>query len=155
MAQKLKQGAEGIVIILIGLFLLINSINIPQNPIKYEGMTNVLAQAKFVPLVMSVGVLALGIILFLKQVKGKDKSAQLTKDEWIRMGIVVVLTVAYIISAYLFKFMIPTIVYAFAIVFFLNWKARKLWQLLVFSLLVIVLGLYGMPLLINLKLPMM
>lgn len=155
MAQKLKQGAEGIVIILIGLFLLINSINIPQNPIKYEGMTNVLAQAKFVPLVMSVGVLVLGIILFLKQVKGKDKSAQLTKDEWIRMGIVVVLTVAYIISAYLFKFMIPTIVYAFAIVFFLNWKARKLWQLLVFSLLVIVLGLYGMPLLINLKLPMM
>ena len=155
MAQKLKQGAEGLVIILIGLFLLINSINIPQNPIKYEGMTNVLAQAKFVPLVMSVGVLALGIILFLKQIKGKDKSAQLTKDEWIRMGIVVVLTVAYIISAYLFKFMIPTIVYAFAIVFFLNWTARKLWQLLVFSLLVIVLGLYGMPLLINLKLPMM
>lgn len=155
MTQKLKQGAEGIVIILIGLFLLVNSISIPNNPIPQTGMASVLAQAKFVPIVMSVGVLLLGIILFLKQMSGKDKSAQLTKEEWIRMGIVVVLTVAYIISAYLFKFMIPTIVYAFAIVFFLNWKARKTWQILVFSLLVIVLGLYGMPLLINLKLPMM
>lgn len=155
MAQKLKQGAEGIVIILIGIFLLVNSIQIPNNPIPQTGVASVLAQAKFVPIVMSVGVLLLGIILFLKQMNGKDSSARLTKEEWIRMGVVVVLTIAYIIACYYFKFMIPTIVYAFAIVFFLNWKARKTWQIIVFSLLVIVLGLYGMPLLINLKLPMM
>ena len=137
MAQKLKQGAEGIVIMLIGLFLLVNSINIPNNPIKQEGMANVLAQAKFVPIVMSAGVLILGAVLFLKQVGGKDKSASLTK------------------AAYMFKFMIPTIVYAFALVFFLNWKARKSWQIVFFAILVIALGLYGMPLLINLKIPML
>ena len=114
MAQKLKQGAEGIVIMLIGLFLLVNSINIPNNPIKQEGMANVLAQAKFVPIVMSAGVLILGAVLFLKQVGGKDKSASLTKAEWTRMGVVLVLTAAYIFAAYMFKFMIPTIVYAFA-----------------------------------------
>ena len=150
MAQKLKQGAEGIVIMLIGLFLLVNSINIPNNPIKQEGMANVLAQAKFVPIVMSAGVLILGAVLFLKQVGGKDKSASLTKAEWTRMGVVLVLT-----AAYMFKFMIPTIVYAFALVFFLNWKARKSWQIVFFAILVIALGLYGMPLLINLKIPML
>lgn len=51
-------------------FLLVNSINIPNNPIKQEGMANVLAQAKFVPIVMSAGVLILGAVLFLKQVGG-------------------------------------------------------------------------------------
>ena len=45
MAQKLKQGAEGIVIMLIGLFLLVNSINIPNNPIKQEGMANTSASS--------------------------------------------------------------------------------------------------------------
>ena len=155
MAQKLKQGAEGIVIMLTGLFLLVNSINIPNNPIKQEGMANVLAQAKFVPIVMSAGVLILGAVLFLKQVGGKDKSASLTKAEWTRMGVVLVLTAAYIFAAYMFKFMIPTIVYAFALVFFLNWKARKSWQIVFFAILVIALGLYGMPLLINLKIPML
>ena len=142
MAQKLKQGAEGIVIMLIGLFLLVNSINIPNNPIKQEGMANVLAQAKFVPIVMSAGVLILGAVLFLKQVGGKDKSASLTKAEWTRMGVVLVLTAAYIFAAYMFKF-------------FLNWKARKSWQIVFFAILVIALGLYGMPLLINLKIPML
>lgn len=74
MAQKLKQGAEGIVIMLIGLFLLVNSINIPNNPIKQEGMANVLAQAKFVPIVMSAGVLILGAVLFLKQVAARIRA---------------------------------------------------------------------------------
>ena len=114
-----------------------------------------LAQAKFVPIVMSAGVLILGAVLFLKQVGGKDKSASLTKAEWTRMGVVLVLTAAYIFAAYMFKFMIPTIVYAFALVFFLNWKARKSWQIVFFAILVIALGLYGMPLLINLKIPML
>ena len=94
-------------------------------------------------------------VLFLKQVGGKDKSASLTKAEWTRMGVVLVLTAAYIFAAYMFKFMIPTIVYAFALVFFLNWKARKSWQIVFFAILVIALGLYGMPLLINLKIPML
>ena len=155
MVQKLKQGAEGIVIMLIGLFLLVNSINIQDNPIKQTGMANVLAQAKFVPIVMSTGVLILGAILFIKQINGKDKSTQMTKAEWTRLGVVLVLTAAYIFAAFKFKFMIPTIVYAFALVFFLNWKARKTWQIVLFALLVIVLGLYGMPFMINLKIPMM
>lgn len=155
MAHKLKQGAEGIVIMLIGLFLLVNSINIPNNPIKQTGMANVLAQAKFIPIVMSAGVLILGAILFLKQVGGKDNSTHMEKAEWIRMGVVLVLTAAYIFAAFKFKFMIPTIVYAFALVFFLNWKARKVWQIVLFAILVIALGLYGMPFLINLKIPML
>lgn len=155
MAKKLKQGAEGLVIILIGLFLLFNSVNIQANPIQYEGWTNILAQAKFMPIVMSVGILALGVILFVKQMKGLDKSQQLTKAEWKRMGIVLLLLVAYIIGVYKFKFMIPTILFAFAIIFFLNWKRKKVWELVLLSVLAIVLGLYAMPYLINLKLPML
>lgn len=155
MLQKIKQGAEGLVVILIGLFLLVNALNIQTNPIKYEGWTNVLAQAKFMPTLMSAGITILGVVLFIKQMKGLDKSNQLTKAEWIRMGIVLVLLVAYIIGVYKFKFMIPTILFAFAIIFFLNWKKKKVWQLAALSVLAIVLGLYVMPYLINLKLPMM
>ncbi len=155
MLQKIKQGAEGLVVILIGLFLLVNALNIQTNPIKYEGWTNVLAQAKFMPTLMSAGITILGVVLFIKQMKGLDKSNQLTRAEWTRMGIVLVLLVAYIIGVYKFKFMIPTILFAFAIIFFLNWKKKKVWQLAALSVLAIVLGLYVMPYLINLKLPMM
>ena len=155
MLQKIKQGAEGLVVILIGLFLLVNALNIQTNPIKYEGWTNVLAQAKFMPTLMSAGITILGVVLFIKQMKGLDKSNQLTRAEWTRMGIVLVLLVAYIIGVYKFKFMIPTILFAFAIIFFLNWKKKKVWQLAALSVLAIVLGLYVMPYLINLRLPMM
>ena len=155
MLKKIKQGAEGLVIIAIGLFLLINALNIPTNPIKYEGWTNILAQAKFMPTLMGSGITILGAVLFIKQMKGVDKSNQLTKAEWTRMGIVLLLTAVYIFCVYKFKFMIPTMVFAFAIIFFLNWKSKKLWQLVALSVLAIVLGLYAMPYLINLKLPMM
>lgn len=155
MLKKVKQGAEGLVIILIGLFLLINALNIPTNPIKYEGWTNVLAQAKFMPTLMGCGITILGVILFVKQMRGADKSNQLTKAEWARMGIVLLMTAAYVFGVFKFKLMIPTILYAFAIIFFLNWKNKKVWQLVAISALAIVLGLYAMPYLINLKLPMM
>lgn len=154
MAKKLKQSTEGLIVIAIGLFLLINSLRISSNPIQYEGWTNTLAQAKFLPIVMSLGIIILGTILFAKQMRGKDQSARLTKAEWFRMGVVLVMTVAYTFSVIKFKFMVPTIVYAFALIFFLNWKKKKAWVLLLISLLAIVLGLYAMPLLINLRLPM-
>lgn len=138
----------------LGLFLLINSLRISSNPIQYEGWTNILAQAKFVPTIMSSGIVALGAILFAKQMRGKDKSVQLTKAEWFRMGVVLVMTAVYIFCVVKFKFLIPTVIYAFALIFFLNWKKKKVWVLLLISLLAIALGLYAMPLLINLKLPM-
>ena len=150
MLKKIRQGEEGLVIILIGLFLLVNALRIPTNPIKYEGWTNILAQAKFMPTLMACGITILGAVLFVKQMKGADRSNQLTRAEWIRMGTVLLLMVLYIFGVYKFKFMIPTILFAFVILFFLNWKQKKLWQLAALSLLAIVLGY-----LINLKLPMM
>ncbi len=155
MLKKIRRGGEGLVIILIGLFLLINALRIPANPIKYEGWTNILAQAKFMPTLMACGITILGAILFVKQMRGIDKSNQLTRAEWIRMGTVLLLMVLYIVGVYKFKFMIPTVLFAIAILFFLNWKQKKLWQLAALSVLAIVLGLYVMPYLINLKLPMM
>lgn len=155
MLKKIRRGGEGLVIILIGLFLLINALRIPANPIKYEGWTNILAQAKFMPTLMACGITILGAILFVKQMRGIDKSNQLTRAEWIRMGTVLLLMVLYIVGVYKFKFMIPTVLFAIAILFFLNWKRKKLWQLAALSVLAIVLGLYVMPYLINLKLPMM
>lgn len=152
---KLKQGAEGLVIILIGLFLLVNSLNIRDNPIPQEGVAGVLTQAKFMPIVMSCGILLLGCVLFLRQINGKSKSATLPREEWIRMGIVVLLTAVFIIAAFLFNFLIPTVIYSFALLFFLNWKARATWQIIVFAVLVIVLGIFGMPFAINLALPLL
>lgn len=154
MAKKLKQGAEGLIVVAIGLFLLINSMNIASNPIRYKGWTNVLAQAKFIPIVMSAGIIILGAVLFAKQTYGKSKTAELTKSEWFRMGVVLLMTVAYCFAVTKVKFMFPTIVYALGMIFFLNWGKKKIWVLTVISLAAIALGLYVMPLLINLRLPM-
>jgi hypothetical protein len=66
-----------------------------------------------------------------------------------------VLVGAYAVCTYLFHFFYPTIMFSFAIFAFLNWKTRKKWVIVLMALLAIALGLYGMPVLINLRLPMM
>ena len=155
MNKKIKQGAEGLVIVVLGLFLLINSLLIKANPIHQEGWAGVLSQAKFVPVVVSCGVLALGIVLFLKEMKGQDQSTKMARAEWFRLGVVLLLTTAFILGVYFVNFMIPTILFAVAVFFFLNWKKRKTVQIVFFAALAIFLGLVGMPLLINLTLPML
>ena len=152
--QKLKEGLEGFVVILIGVFLLVNSLMIRDNPIPQEGPAGILSQAKFIPVIMSAGILILGAVLCVRQVKGLAKTTHMGREEWIRMTTVVVMTAAYIIAAYIFKFLIPTIIYGFALLFFLNWKMRETWKIVVFAVLVIVLGIFGMPFMINLTLPM-
>lgn len=151
--KKLKQGAEGLVIILLGVFLLVNTLKIKANPIPSKGWAGVLSEAKTIPLVMSIGVLVLGCVLFIKLISGKTTTVRLTKDEWIRAGVVLLLTVAYGVAVYKFKFLIPTAIYAVAIFLFLNWGHRKPVQIAFFAALAFVLGVYGMPLLINLRLP--
>jgi len=153
--KKIKDGAEGLVIIAIGVFLLINTLKIKANPIHKDGWAGVLSEAKLVPVAMSIGILILGSILFIKLVSGKTSSAQLTKEEWIRSGVTLVLTVAYGIAVTKFKFLIPTIVFSLLIFGFLNYKHRKPLIILAFAVAAIVIGMWGMPLLINLKLPLM
>lgn len=154
--KKLKQAIEGLVIILLGVFLLINTLNIEKNPISAtQGWAAVLTEAKTIPVIMSIGILALGCVLFIKQLSGKAPSTRLTKGEWLRAGVVLLLTIAYGIAVYYFKFLIPTAVYAVAIFVFLNWGHKKPVQIIFFAALAFVLGVYGMPLLINLRLPKM
>jgi uncharacterized membrane protein len=153
--KRLKQSTEGLVIIALGVFLLVNSLRIAENPIAYEGWTNIIAQAKFTPLVMSLGITILGLILFVKQYRGKDTSSgQMPKEEWIHLLICLALIAIYIFCVYWFKFMVPTIVFSFAMFSFLNWKTRKKTVIFLSAALAIALGLYGLPLLISLRLPL-
>lgn len=153
--KKLKQAIEGLVIILLGVFLLVNTLKVKSNPIPLQGWAGILTQAKFIPVIMSIGILALGCVLFIKQLNGKAPSTKLTKDEWIRAGVVLLLTIAYGLAVFKFKFLIPTAVYAAAIFTYLNWGHRKAVQIAFFAILAFALGVYGMPLLINLRLPKM
>ena len=154
MLKKIKQGAEGLIVTVIGLFLLVSSVGIKNNPIKQEGWAGVFSQAKFIPIIASAGITILGFALFLRQIKGTKNSVSMPKAELIRMLIVLAMSAAYIIACYFFKFMIPTIVFAIAIFTFLNLKERKPLHIAFFIVLAIVLGLWGMPFMINLKLPM-
>ena len=153
--KKLKQAAEGLVIILIGVFLLVNTLKTKANPIPLKGWAGVLTEAKTIPVIMSIGILALGCVLFIKQLRGKSPITKLTKGEWLRAGVVLLLTIAYGIAVFKFKFLIPTAVYAVAIFVFLNWGHRKPIQIAFFAALAFFLGVYGMPLLISLRLPKM
>lgn len=152
--KKIKDGAEGLVIIAIGIFLLINTLGIKANPIHKDGWAGVLSEAKLIPVAMSVGILALGCVLFVKLISGKSSTVRLSREEWIRAGVVLFLTVIYGYAVYRVKFMIPTLIYALAIFFYLNYRHRKPLTILIFAAVAVVVGLWGMPLLINLKLPL-
>lgn len=157
MEQKnkgIKNGIEGIAIIALGVFFLYNSLIIRSNPIQYGNWTDIMAQAKLLPITLSCIVIVLGIILLIRQMRGTDVSVTLATEEWKRLFVVLVLVAAYCVGVYYMKFMIPTLLFSFAIMLFLNLKKRKLWWILVLAALAFVLGCYGMPRLINLNLPL-
>lgn len=151
--EKLAKTAESLVVTALGMFLLIASLNIRNNPIEYPGWAGVLAQPKFLPVLMSAGICILGLVLFIKQFRGTDKSATLEKHEVIRLSCTTGIVASYLISVYFFKFTIPTVIYSFVAIFYLNWGNRKIKFMVLTAILAIILGLVGLPMLINLRLP--
>ena len=63
--KKISRWVEGPIMIAVGLIALILSLQIRNNPVKVEGVLNLLVQAKMLPIVVSVLIVILGVMLTL------------------------------------------------------------------------------------------
>ena len=65
--KKISRWVEGPIMIAVGLIALILSLQIRNNPVKVEGVLNLLVQAKMLPIVVSVLIVILGAHAATKQ----------------------------------------------------------------------------------------
>ena len=151
--QKLKNCLEGIVILAIGIFFLILALNVSDNPISYGSTwVNTVAQAKFLPIVMALAIVILGVVAIIQGLQGKMKAATYEKGEGLKALIVIAITFAYLFSIYKFGFRWPTVVFSVVSTVYFNWGKRKWWQMVIIAAIYIAVGLWGLPKLIGLRL---
>lgn len=148
--SKLLQCAEGLIVTAAGTIFIILSLQIRSNPVSVDGAVNLLVQAKFIPLLLSVLITILGGILAVSQLKGRNPSSSdggLTPRALAVTG----LTAAYLILVSFLGFMFPSAVYMGAMMFLLN-KDKKPLHLLLLTALYAIIALLLIPGILNLQL---
>ena len=151
--SKLKNCIEGIIITALGVLFLFFALGVRNNPVPYEiPWVNDVAQAKFLPIVMATMVTILGVVAIIQGLRGKMPPAKYTKEEGKRLGIVLLLTVAYLLGIYYFGFRWPTVIFSVVATLYFNWGKRPWWQMLIICAVYIGVGLFGLPKLIGLRL---
>lgn len=107
--MKTKYFNEGFIIVLIGIFFGILSLRIPSNPVVLKGWVNILAQAKLIPIFVSVLMIAFGFKLMMQIALGNLYQVKAGIQDKKNLIVVMFLTLAYLISIIYFGFKIPTI----------------------------------------------
>lgn len=147
---KLSQCAEGLIVTTAGIVFTVLSLKIRNNPVTVEGPLNLLIQAKFIPLVLSVLILIQGVMLTVALLKGKERTEN-SGGFTPRALIVVSLTVAYLFLVSLIGFAVPTVVYMAALLFVVNRDAKPL-HLLILTVVYSIIALLVIPGVLNLQL---
>ena len=98
--KKISRWVEGPIMIAVGLIALILSLQIRNNPVKVEGVLNLLVQAKMLPIVVSVLIVILGVMLTLQLNKGLLVTPKMDKETWLRVLVLTAMTLVYLIAAY-------------------------------------------------------
>ena len=150
--EKKKLFLEGPIMTLLGVVCLILSLKIRNNPVKVPGFLNVLVQAKMVPIMVSVLIILLGIVMTIQLQKGTLTSAKLPKETWARVLIRTVLTVVYLVVASKVGFLVPTFVYCFLMLLYLNWKQKNPVLLLGIAAIYTAVTVYLVPWILRLNL---
>lgn len=154
--NKFISCIPGIIVAAVGGWFLYLSLKIRNNPVKIEDKTlNFLAQARFLPLVVSVILIIMGVLFAIELYRGKATcESGMTKGMFRREVILTVLTVAYLIITSKVGFLYPTIAYLAAMLFYLNWGKKKWWVLLILTAVFTFVAIYVTPLILQLKLKM-
>lgn len=151
--SKLKNCVEGLVITALGVAFLIMAISVRKNPVSYDiHWVNTVAQAKFLPVVMAVFITLLGVVATIQGLNGKLTPSTYSKEEGLRLAVVLALTVGYLLGINYFGFRWPTIAFSVVSGVYFNWKKRPWWQILIIIAVYIAVGLFGLPKLIGLRL---
>lgn len=147
-----KSILEGIVLIALSVICLILSIQVRSNPVSLTGILNVLTQARTVPMAASILMLIMGVLFTMELARGTAKMNTLPKEEWIRILVLTVMTTVYLLVTYYTGFVIPTLLYGAAMLFFLNWKQRSPVLMVVVAVIYTAVAVFGIPMILNLTL---
>ena len=150
--EKKKLCLEGPIMTALGIVCLILSLKIRNNTVKVEGFLNVLVQAKMVPILVSILIIIMGIIMTLQIQKGILKTATLPKETWVRVLILTAMTVVYLVVTSKVGFLVPTFVYCFLMLLYLNWKQKNPVLLLGIAALYTAVTVYLVPWMLKLSL---
>ena len=148
--KKISRWVEGPIMIAVGLIALILSLQIRNNPVKVEGVLNLLVQAKMLPIVVSVLIVILGVMLTLQLNKGLLVTPKMDKETWLRVLVLTAMTLVYLIAAYY-----TTFLYCFAMLLYLNWKQKNPVFLLVLSAVYTAVTVYLVPMMLHLNLQLL
>ena len=150
--EKKKLCLEGPIMTVLGIVCLILSLKIRKNPVKVEGFLNVLVQAKMVPILVSILIIILGIVMTIQLQKGQLTSVKLPRETWMRALILTVMTVVYLVVASKVGFLVPTFVYCFLMLLYLNWKQKNPVLLLGIAAIYTAVTVYLVPWILRLNL---
>ena len=150
--EKKKLCLEGPVMVVLGIVCLILSLKIRKNPVKVEGFLNILVQAKMVPILVSALIIVLGVVMTLQFRKGFLKTTSLPRETWMRVLVLTALTVVYLVVASKVGFLVPTFVYCFLMLLYLNWKQKNPVLLLGIAAIYTAVTVYLVPWILRLNL---
>ena len=138
--------------VILGIICLILSLGIRNNPVKVEGFLNVLVLAKMIPTLVSILIIVLGVILTIQLDKGLLVTPTMPKESWLRVLILMGITLAYLLVTYQVGFLIPTFVYCLVMLLYLNWKQRNPVLMLVTAAIYTGVTVFLVPWMLNLNL---
>lgn len=153
MQHKKKLPIEGIIIIAIGVFFTFLAIRVPSNPVRLEGWLNVLAQAKAVPLLSGILMIAFGIVLTTQMSSGRVSSTFIKIKD--KKGAIISLasTLIYLVSIIYFGFKITTALYLAFILIYLNKNKSKMPVIIASIISLYLVSIVLIPKILSLRLP--
>ena len=163
---KIKaQYVEGGLVSLVGLFILINSLQIRNNPIRLlDGVSTLIVfvtEARFLPLILSIMIILMGIKLATEKSE-KDsywdvrETLALMKRQW-RIVVTFVITFAYVYLIGRVHFYLASFLFMAALIFFLRHKeiksVKQFFAVLIITIVATIVTGVLVPMGLNLYLP--
>jgi hypothetical protein len=156
---------EGMVVTIIGVIILITSILLPENPIKFAGWLGIVVQAGFMPTILSLLIIILGFKLMTdNRIPASDKSAatgEVDRVGAIRMGTIVGFTTLYVVLLGKINFAILSFCYFMTIICYLKFTGNVLeshrfstiFKIIIISCIFVLIVAYILPLMLRLQVP--
>lgn len=147
---------EGYIVTGMGLFALVSSLMISDNPVKMTGWIGFAAQARFLPLLTGLVLVILGVKLILDIRKCRETEIyqyKIEREGLKKLAIVIIIVSAYLFSISIIGFFIPTLVYFLIMLFYLNYKIYKPITIIGTSVIFFVITYYLVPMMLKIQLP--
>lgn len=156
---------EGIVVTAIGSVILISSILLPENPIRFEGWLGVVVQAGFIPTILSLLIIIFGFKLILSnRIPAIDKPVITEKADRVPVGritAIVGFTTIYVVLLGIINFPLLSLFYFIIIISYLkfsengrksNWVSVFL-KIVLISIFFALIVAYLLPYMLRLQVP--